>query len=440
MPSKFPASLLLLLVVATIHAQNPARTALVGATLVDVGRAGRSTHDVDDAVVLIENGIIQAIGVHGQLAIPDGYQRIDLPGRFLTPGLIDGFAVLNNQAYANTFLAAGITSIIGVTSLRRGPMFRDADPGPDILPLEDVGAQRAPLAEHLARVDRLADEGGAIALLMYRLDRPQLRAVIKRCRERGLGTIGELAYASYYDGIDLGIDAFVHTTRYSLALASRQMQLGIVDEPFSDQMESAKWQYYRWLSGLNIEDAGLRSYARRLGESRISLMPTSSLLYLDRPGSSNPWLDPITAVVDPTDVNRPADRKTGRHVRPPDKARAYGDLSRATIRLDRVYRAAGARYLAGSATDVWGTMPGFSLHTELASLVDVGLDPREALAAATSNFTTTFGWRDRGKIEPGRRADILVLASDPRLDVSHLRDIEIVFLAGRRLDPRALLD
>jgi imidazolonepropionase-like amidohydrolase len=35
------------------------------------------------------------------------------------------------------------------------------------------------------------------------------------------------------------------------------------------------------------------------------------------------------------------------------------------------------------------------------------------IAAATSNFADIYGWRDIGRIEPGRVADVLILEADP---------------------------
>jgi len=61
-------------------------------------------------------------------------------------------------------------------------------------------------------------------------------------------------------------------------------------------------------------------------------------------------------------------------------------------------------------------MPGISTHTELELLVRSGLTPREALAAATSNYSERFGWRELGLVEAGRRADLLILAADPTVD------------------------
>jgi imidazolonepropionase-like amidohydrolase len=86
-----------------------------------------------------------------------------------------------------------------------------------------------------------------------------------------------------------------------------------------------------------------------------------------------------------------------------------------------------------------GTMPGISLHTELELLVRLGLSPREALAAATNNYSLQFGWNDLGLIAPGRRADILVVDGDPTVNVWNARRISTLILNGEELDRDALL-
>ena len=62
-----------------------------------------------------------------------------------------------------------------------------------------------------------------ILLLMYKLPPDQLLALAERARSYGMGTIGELGLSSYAQGIEAGLDAFVHTTRYSLGLAPSEM-------------------------------------------------------------------------------------------------------------------------------------------------------------------------------------------------------------------------
>lgn len=58
-------------------------TALVGATVFD-GAGNR----IDNGTVLLRDGKVEKVG-DAALAVPDGYQRIDAAGQFITPGVID---------------------------------------------------------------------------------------------------------------------------------------------------------------------------------------------------------------------------------------------------------------------------------------------------------------------------------------------------------------
>jgi imidazolonepropionase-like amidohydrolase len=80
---------------------------------------------------------------------------------------------------------------------------------------------------------------------------------------------------------------------------------------------------------------------------------------------------------------------------------------------------------------------GIALHHELALLVQAGLSPAAALAAATSAPAARFGLADRGRIAPGLRADLLLVDGDPCADITATRDIVAIWRRGTRLDRRA---
>ena len=107
--------------------------------------------------------------------------------------------------------------------------------------------------------------------------------------------------------------------------------------------------------------------------------------------------------------------------------------------INQTIYAAYPHYLAASGAPALGTMPGISLHTELEMLVRLGLSSREALAAATSNYALQFGWTELGQIAPGRRADVLVLDSDPTKNIWNARRISALILDGNVVDRDALL-
>ncbi len=441
---RLPGALFTILTAASLSLAAPASfaetLALVGGTVIDTGDWGRSEADIEDAVVILAGGEIVAVGERGTL-VPPSARVLDVRGKFIVPGLVDGFGALNNQNYANAYLYSGVTSLITVSGGRRGRLFTGGDPGPHLHLLEAVGFEAGSLEEHLEATEALAEQGNDILLMMYALTPEQLPVIVRRARELGMGTIGELGFSSYADGIAAGIDAFVHTTRYSLGLAPPPMIRSVAEEPFSNDLGSSKWQYYKWLSRLSPFDERLSSYAKLLASGSASLMPTFGLLYLDLPSAENPWDEPIAQILDPQDINNPADPETGAHKADPAHQAAYSALARSEFILEEAYYRAGAHYLAGSGTDVWGTMPGISLHHELEALVRIGHSPRQALAAATSNFEKTFSsWGAVGQVRPGYRADLLVLDRDPRQAVENLESIHTLILAGQILDRPALLN
>jgi imidazolonepropionase-like amidohydrolase len=100
-----------------------------------------------------------------------------------------------------------------------------------------------------------------------------------------------------------------------------------------------------------------------------------------------------------------------------------------------VLHAAGVPILAGTDANVTPGVPyqpafGASLHDELALLVDAGLSTSAALRAATSLPAKHFGLSDRGAVEPGLRADLVLVDGDPLADISATRAIRRVWLAG----------
>jgi hypothetical protein len=119
----------------------------------------------------------------------------------------------------------------------------------------------------------------------------------------------------------------------------------------------------------------------------------------------------------------------------PDAARR-GDRARweAQGRLVRRMRDAGAHVLAGSDAPCDGGVPGYSLHDELAALVEAGLSPLEALRSATSDPADYLARTEEiGSVAVGKQADLVLLAKNPLADIRGTREIEAVVLDGRLL-------
>ncbi len=102
------------------------------------------------------------------------------------------------------------------------------------------------------------------------------------------------------------------------------------------------------------------------------------------------------------------------------------------------FRRAGITILAGTDANTASASPaqihyGEAFHDELRLLVEAGLTPVEALRSATVLPATFFGFTDRGIIEAGRRADLLLIEGDPTQDIATTRAIRAVWVAGTKV-------
>lgn len=94
---------------------------------------------------------------------------------------------------------------------------------------------------------------------------------------------------------------------------------------------------------------------------------------------------------------------------------------------------AGITILAGSDAPNPGTSHGVSLHQELALLVQSGLSPVESLRAASSAAADAFRIKDRGRIQPGQRADFILVDGDPSSNISDSLSIHSIYKNGFRV-------
>jgi len=438
------AAVSLLFFSPALRGGEPRTIALTGGTIVDVSSFGTSTHDIPESVVLIREGRIAASGPRSEVRIPRNADVVDVNGKYLLPGLIDGFAGLNSQAQANAYLYMGVTSIVGVEDDRRGKLLLYAHPSPRIYPLDTAGIGEKegrnvalPEAEALADLEATSRRGVKVLLVYYPVPPPLARSLVARAKRLGMATIGELGETSYPAAIESGIQAFVHTSRYSLELAPAALHAEVAADPFG----APKAKYYDLLSSLETDDPALSRYASVLAGARVGLIPTMSLGYLDLPGHENPWKEPVAAILGAGGIHLPADPVTGERARDPRIAADYSPsvLSAALLRIEEQYCRAGAKYLAGSGTSAFGTMPGISLHTELALLHRIGLTSRQAIAAATGNYRELFGWRDVGNLSAGSRADLLILDRNPAEDLANLQAISGLYVNGEAIDRGGLL-
>ncbi len=454
----------------------PAPLVLAGGTVIDVTNWGRSARDLQNAVVIVSEGRIVAVGSRTDVPIPDGSRVIDCTGKFLIPGLIDGYAGMNSQGQANANLYMGVTTVVVRSDSEHGRIDLAANPRPNLYLIDSIGSTdswsllnghagwTASLKEgaHPAEIspEETARQMNATMHLGTRVLwlGPDLTAIntqwiVARAHQLGLVTYGEFVATPYTVGIEAGVDALLHMGRYELGVIPDELQRPLAEDPYGAAAATA----YDYAQHLPPTDQHLRAYARFLASHHAALLPTFSVNFLRLPGHRNLWREPAATLLNPANLSDPPDPVTGEMDYPlPSWARHLPAIAQrwmeegqrkkadqAALRLWEINETiftANPHYLAGSGAPVMGALPGIGMHTELEMLVRLGLSPREALAAATNNYALQFGWTEMGQIAPGRRADILVVDGDPTENTWNARRISTLILNGNVINRDALLN
>jgi len=448
---------------------------LVGGTVVDVTDWGHSAHDLHDAVVVIRDGHIAEVGPRLAIVIPKGARIVDCTGKFIMPGLVDGLAGMSTQGQANANLYMGVTTLVATSDEHRGLIDTYANPSPHLYLSDSIGTTdnwsllihrpewwdklrqsgnpaELKLEDTARQLAAIAHQGTRVVRLGHNITAANTQWIITHAHQMGLVTYGEFVSTPYRVAVDAGVDALPHMGRYELGVVPDELQQPLGNDPNGSPAATA----YDYAERLPPTDHHLRDYARFLASHHAALMPTLSSQYLQLPNHRNLWKEPAAALLDPTTLSSPPDRRTGetvywlapwaRHM--PTSAIRWMEESQhkkanqSAMRLWQINQAlfsAYPHYLAASGSPVDGTMPGISMHTELEMLVRLGLTPREALAAATNNYSLLFGWNELGQIAPKRRADILILDANPIDSVWNVRRISTLILDGNVLDRDELL-
>jgi imidazolonepropionase-like amidohydrolase len=423
--------------------------ALIGATLVD----GTERAPVRDAVVVVQGERIVAAGPRGSVEVPPGAETLDLRGRFLIPGLVDmhahvlvprcdpGAAATRfdrplSERMLGVLLRSGITTVRSpATPTELGVALRDDVAagrvvGPRIFAsAEFIDGDLTPEQVRREVRDRLRHRVDFIKLYA-RLSPEAVRAGIQEAHAAQVPVIGHLSRTSWTDAARLGIDFLTHAASWSageLPDAKRAAYERARRErgPMKARID--------WLELVEPDGPEIATMVRELAERKISVDPT--LVAYDSkflaPVAARYRQNPHRAVVPellddwqrcgtPTDDWTASDYKR--------MAAAWPKL----LSLVKRYHDGGVLLTAGSdVTNPW-VIPGESLHQELELLVSAGLTPAEVLRIATLNGARSLGREtDFGTIEPGRRADLIVLTRDPIARIGDTRAIDRVMHDGR---------
>lgn len=406
---------------AAQNAQDPATQALPVALQNVLYFDGQSMQG--PVTVVVQDGLISSIGDGENL--PEDTQVIDAGGLALVPGLIDAHVHTFTPQMLMQALMFGVTTVydmftaeqfaaqmraeqeagaanyradmLSAGALATAPGGHGTQFGVDVPTLTDPAQAEEWVAERVAAgadyIKVIIEDGHEMGMDTPTLDEDTVTAVIEAAHAEGLLVLTHVqTLAAAEMAVRAGTDGLAHM--FSDALPTPELiEAMLANDVFVAPTLSV-------FQSVGVDDEVDTTLAN---DERIA-----------------PFLSP-------TDLQSLSNPFTG-----------FPELAFSNARDGvQMLHDAGVRVLAGTDAPNPGTAFGASMHRELELLVQAGLSPAEALAAATTVNADTFGLEDRGHIETGMAADLLLVSGDPTEDITTTRNIVAVFKGGVPADREA---
>jgi imidazolonepropionase-like amidohydrolase len=447
-------------------------TALIGGTVID----GTGRPAIPNSIVLVTHDRLTCVGTVAQCPVPSGATRVDVAGRFITPGLVDAHVHssqtgwidgrpdlidapalypyaetaralrANPERWNRAYLCSGVTAVYDVG----GQTWTTALP---------ARAERDSMAPHVRAAGPMLTRAPRAALRVdaeLYTDLPMATSADVRANVAALKALGASAVSVSYSapasarqgdssearlsevgaaaraaGLDLTVHAStLRGAKAALRAGAVMLVHGVDDEPLDDEF-------------LTLLQTTRAVYAPTLLAERDSVRAFASIIL----GTRYPIDDPGRCVDSSTVAKVAAVAPLRLLVRDfaGASARLLRDLDdpegRAAMMADNLRRsyATGATIVIGTDAGSPLVFHGASIFSEMEAMQAAGLPAPDIVVMATRNGAQAIGRsRDFGTLEAGKLADLLVLAEDPRTDVRAFRSLTHVMRMGRLYEQAAL--
>ncbi|MFN8012607.1 MAG: amidohydrolase family protein [Holophagaceae bacterium] len=383
---------------------------------------------LEHQVVVVRDGRIARVGPLGTVKVPKGALRVPGAGRTLLPGLTDTHVHLASPTELPLYLAHGVTTVFNLNGRPAHLAWRKAVAegrlaGPRILSAGPTFAEALSPAAAVAKVDAIADAGYDAVKVYNQVGREEYPALIAAAKRRGLLLMGHVPRKP-------GFEAALQAGQ-SIAHAEE-----LVYTAFNPGVEDT--------FGMKaLAEGRLPDVARKVAASGVSVTCTLTCFhdivrqatdlgtFLKNPdlGTLPPW---VRARLEPG-RNRYHGRYTAEETAFLKAAYPF------QLKLAKALSDAGVPLMTGTDAASIGPVAGASVHQELEEFVAAGLTPYQALRASTTAPAAYFHRPgERGTVEPGQRADLILVEGDPLKDVRATRALAGVVYAGHWRDAKGL--
>lgn len=423
---------------------------------------------LENNAILIDEGTIQSIGDYTDLkSIVSSNNEIDASDKFIIPGLwdmhlhIEGQDLIeDNKALFPVFIAYGITTVRDMASdlgeqvlAWREDIEQDKFLGPQIFTagrkLEGINSiwkgdlEIANEEELQQMLDKLeAYDVDLVKITENTLSGELFLKSVQEASKRGF-------LVSSHVPIDLSINELAEAGLSSIEHVSYLLRLGVDEENVVQQIKTGtmtKSEANEYYSSNFDQEVAINAY-KNLSKTGIAVTPTliggKQLAYLDEDNhEDDEFLDFLT--------NRFTSNYQWRIDRmandTPEQKQARKERYQLIAQQLPYLQDAGITIFAGSDAAALNTFvyPAMALHEELELFQTAGLTPLQILQSATINGAEFMGKsKTMGTIEAGKQADIVILNSNPLIDIKSTQDIYSVVNDGQyfnRMDLNSLLD
>jgi hypothetical protein len=383
-----------------------------------------------DKMVYIKEGIIQEIADNIEVK---EVEIIDARNKYLTPGLIDMHVHLWDRHELGLYLSNGVTAVRNLWGMPMhlrlkedikndkiiSPMFFTTGPkltGPDFL--GDDNLQLTDSSEAKEKVISYKKRGYDFIKTYYGLTEDLFDAVVEQA------TISDM------DIIAHPSQKVPYSYHFNPQIKSIEHVEDIIQQPLKFKLDTLK-----------LEEV-IRDFEKSKHSSFSPTLTVYNNIYqmlIDDQILESEQLQFINPLIKKVDSKAQFERWNTAKQRDSSIVKTIKKQHDFHLKIIRKLHKAGVTFISGTDAGIGVTIPGFSIHQELAFYKEAGFSNHETLKTATINASKTHTiMNNMGTIEVGKIANLIVVDDNPLLDLSVLKKPTTVFIKGRKLNRKTL--